>query len=44
MADTDPFPYFDSRKNVLVDSDSSVLDPQVAHVPIGTRRITKNMI
>jgi hypothetical protein len=44
MADTDPFPYFDSRKNVLLDSDSSVLDPQVAHVPIGTRRITKNMI
>jgi hypothetical protein len=44
MADTDLFPYFDSRKNVLVDSDSSVLDPQVAHVPIGRRRITRKTI
>jgi hypothetical protein len=44
MADTDPFPYFQSQKNVLLDSDPSVLDPQVVHVPIGRRRITKNMI
>jgi hypothetical protein len=44
MADTDPFPYFESRKNVLLDSDPSVLDPQVAHVPIGCSRITRKTI
>jgi hypothetical protein len=32
MADTNTFPYFQSRKSVLLDSKLSVLDPQVAHV------------
>jgi hypothetical protein len=44
MADIDPFPYFQSRINVLLDSDPSVLDPQVAHVQIGRQRITRNTI
>ena len=44
MADTNTFPYFQSRKSVLLDSKLSVLDPQVAHVPIGRRRITRKTI
>jgi hypothetical protein len=38
------YPYFESRKSVLLDSDPSVLDPQGAHVPIGRRRVTRKTI
>ena len=44
MANTDTFPYFQSRKNVLLDSKLSVLDSEVAHVPIRCRRITRKAI
>src|SRR4051794_1741492 len=44
MVISNAYPYFESQKNVLLDSDPSVLDPQVAHVQIGRRRVTRKTI
>lgn len=44
MAESNALPDFESRENVPLDSKLNVLDHQLAHVPIGCRRITRKII
>ena len=44
MITSKAYPYFESRKSVLLDSKLSVLDNKVTHVPIGRRRVTRKTI